>query len=73
MTLNEFKAWLEGFEEAMGGNPPTAEQWASIKAKLAKVEIVRPAAYRDNPIINPEPWPKVRYGSGTEPRAVLAD
>jgi hypothetical protein len=36
MTLNEFKAWLEGFEAGMGGNPPTAEQWAAIKAKLVQ-------------------------------------
>lgn len=53
MTLNEFKAWLEGFEAAMGGNPPSAEQWAAIKAKLAKVEAVKPAAYRD---VLPRGW-----------------
>ncbi|WP_209233559.1 hypothetical protein [Rhizobium sp. 16-449-1b] len=47
MSLSEFKAWLDGFETAMGGNPPTAEQWAAIKAKLAKVEIVKPTVYRD--------------------------
>ncbi len=27
MTLNEFKAWLEGFSDAMG-DTPTPEQWA---------------------------------------------
>lgn len=37
MTLNEFKAWLDGFEEALGGNPPNADQWKTIKGKLAKV------------------------------------
>lgn len=47
MTLPEFKAWLEGFEEAMGGKPPTAEQWVAIKEKLKRVEIVKPVAYRD--------------------------
>lgn len=47
MTLSEFKAWLEGFEEAMGGNPPSADQWKAIKAKLAKVELIKPTAYRD--------------------------
>ncbi|WP_395543286.1 hypothetical protein [Neotabrizicola sp. sgz301269] len=36
MTLNEFKAWLEGFEAAMG-DAPTPEQWKTIKAKLAGV------------------------------------
>lgn len=61
MTLNEFRAWLEGFEAAMNGNPPSAEQWATIKAKLAKVELVRPPAYRDLPV---DPgWPKVRLGA----------
>ncbi len=33
MTIKEFKAWLEGFEEAMGG-APTPEQWAKIRAKI---------------------------------------
>ncbi|MGG7534643.1 hypothetical protein [Rhizobium sp. 12,4] len=53
MTLSEFKAWLEGFEAAMDGNPPSAEQWAAIKAKLAKVEVVKPTAYRD---VLPRGW-----------------
>ena len=51
MTLSEFKAWLEGFETAMGGNPPSADQWAAIKAKLAKV--ADKAAYRD---VLPRGW-----------------
>ena len=37
MTLNEFKAWLDGFSEAMG-EVPTPEQWAKIKQKLGEVE-----------------------------------
>lgn len=41
MTLSEFKAWLEGFEEAMGDNPPSAEQWRTIKEKLKRVEAVK--------------------------------
>mgnify|MGYP006921299578 CR=1 FL=1 len=41
MTLNEFKAWLEGFSDAMG-DTPTPEQWAKIKAKLATVRDDRP-------------------------------
>lgn len=47
MTVSEFKAWLEGFETALGGNPPSAEQWAAIKAKLAKVSDGPKVAYRD--------------------------
>lgn len=53
MTLNEFKAWLEGFEAAMFGMPPTSEQWAAIKAKLAKVEAVKPIAFRED---RPRAW-----------------
>lgn len=33
MTLNEFRAWFDGFSEAIGG-APTPEQWAKIKAKV---------------------------------------
>lgn len=46
MTLAEFKAWLEGFEAAMNG-PPTAEQWATIKAKIGKVTEGPKPIYRD--------------------------
>lgn len=45
MSLNEFKAWLEGFEASFANGVPTAEQWAAVKAKLVKVEIIKvPAA-----------------------------
>jgi hypothetical protein len=37
VKLSEFKAWLEGFTDAMG-DAPTPEQWGKIKAKLALVE-----------------------------------
>ena len=40
MTLAEFKAWLEGFKEAMG-DAPTPEQWQKV---LAKMETVREAS-----------------------------
>lgn len=36
MQLNEFKAWLDGFSEAIG-DAPTPEQWAKVKAKFAEV------------------------------------
>lgn len=36
MTLNEFKAWLEGFEEAIDG-APDEKQWRKIKVKLSSV------------------------------------
>ena len=41
MTLNEFRAWLDGFEAAMA-DAPTAEQWAKIKAKLGTVSMASP-------------------------------
>lgn len=34
MTINEFKAWLDGFSAAIDG-APTPEQWDTIRAKLA--------------------------------------
>ena len=37
MKLDEFKAWLEGFEEAISGSPNKA-QWTKIKARLASVD-----------------------------------
>lgn len=33
MTLNEFKAWFEGFTDGMA-DAPTPEQWAKVKAKV---------------------------------------
>ncbi len=36
MTLAEFKAWLDGFKEAVG-DAPTPEQWQRITEKLATV------------------------------------
>ena len=36
MTLSEFKAWREGFNEAING-APNKEQWEVIKDKLIQV------------------------------------
>lgn len=33
MTVNEFKAWLEGYSENIS-DCPTPEQWKKIKEKL---------------------------------------
>lgn len=38
MTLNEFKAWLEGFSEAFEGAAPNADQWSKIVGKLESVK-----------------------------------
>ena len=37
MKINEFKAWLEGFEEAISGSP-TKAQWTKIKTRLQSVD-----------------------------------
>lgn len=37
MTLNEFKAWFEGFTEDMDG-APSVKQFEKIKAKVAEID-----------------------------------
>lgn len=37
MTPREFKAWFEGFTEALSG-VPTKEQWKRIKARVAEID-----------------------------------
>lgn len=37
MRIDEFKAWFEGFTEAMKGIP-TKDQWTRIKARVAEVD-----------------------------------
>jgi hypothetical protein len=37
MTPREFKAWFEGFTEAMDGQP-TPAQWAKIKERVAQID-----------------------------------
>jgi hypothetical protein len=54
MTLNEFRAWLDGYAASIDG-APTAEQWEAIKAKLVAVEEGAPMS---------APWP----GEGTKRR-----
>lgn len=36
MTLNEFKAWFDGFSEGMDG-PPGENQWERIKARVGEI------------------------------------
>lgn len=61
MTISEFKAWLDGFEAAMGDNPPNADQWATIKAKLAKVSDAPKVAYREE---RPRQWFSTQFADG---------
>ncbi len=37
MTQGEFKAWFEGFSEAIG-EVPTKKQWARIKERAAEID-----------------------------------
>ena len=37
MTLQEFKAWFEGFSENLDG-PPDEKKWDRIKAKIAEID-----------------------------------
>ena len=48
MTLGEFKAWVEGFEESFLV-APSHEQWNKIKEKLAEVQVVDTIPYSPNP------------------------
>lgn len=40
MTLNEFKAWLEGYSEAFKDGMPNADQWAKVQEKLNGVTLI---------------------------------
>lgn len=46
MTLAEFKAWFEGFTEAIEG-APTPSQWARIKEQVSKITLPPPVILND--------------------------
>lgn len=77
MTLNEFKAWMEGFEASFSpkGAGPDAKQWTAIKAKLEKVAapVAAPSITPKNllPGIWPHNQPSARYReTAAAPRTV---
>jgi len=43
--MSEFKAWIDGLQAGLAGNPITPELWEALKAKLATV-IVEESATR---------------------------
>ncbi len=47
MTLQEFKAWFDGFTENIG-EAPTKKQWARIKARVNEID--------GTAITYPYPW-----------------
>lgn len=56
MTPKEFKAWFDGFTEAMEGTP-TVKQWARIKERVAEIDGRETTIeiYRDR-YIRERPW-----------------
>lgn len=52
MTPSEFKAWFEGFTDAMSG-PPTKAQWAKIKERVDMID-----GTPISPVVIREYWPR---------------
>ncbi|WPM80966.1 hypothetical protein R5W60_04505 [Brucella pseudintermedia] len=63
MTLNEFKAWLEGYSEAFTSGAPTAAQWEKIREKLGEVKVTAAnVSLTDRPYpVKPNQWFDQRY------------
>ncbi|KAB2792588.1 hypothetical protein F9K96_05460 [Brucella anthropi] len=63
MTLNEFKAWLEGYSEAFTSGAPTAVQWEKIREKLDEVKVsTASVSISDRPYpMKPHQWFDQRY------------
>lgn len=53
MTVNEFRAWLEGFEESIQASP-NKKQWGRIKQRLDQVDSEEKIIYDYWPY--PRPW-----------------
>jgi hypothetical protein len=54
MTPQEFKAWFDGFTEAMEGMP-TEAQWAKIKLRVGEID-GRSVSY---PVFVDRYWPRI--------------
>ncbi len=72
MTISEFNAWLDGFEEGFGGSP-TKAQWVKIRAKFG--EVVRDERW---PLYTVQPQPLMptlpsRYWHQTTSGAAFSD
>lgn len=65
MTLNEFKAWLGGLEEALGEEwVPNKDQWCRIKGKLETLIETPIIQYSNNAVQSPPVrQPITGYGS----------
>lgn len=51
MTMNEFKAWLEGYSASFRNGRPNEEQWGEIKRRLDGVGL---------PIQAPAQWASIQ-------------
>jgi len=63
MNLDQFKAFLEGFEHAFKHEAPSAEQWQIIKDKLHQVDAhpsqATPRGVLDELVHRPKEWGKI--------------
>jgi hypothetical protein len=68
MTPEQFCYWLQGFSELSGDNPPTPEQWKSIREHIATVfKKVTPPVMPTMPVNDPrrvQPIPSNPWGDG---------
>ncbi len=55
MTIREFRAWLDGFKEAIG-EAPTPEQWAKVLQKVSEVREPLPVLPNTQPNILGPYW-----------------
>ncbi len=62
MQVSEFKAWFDGYTEAMNGTP-TKAQWARIKERVAEID---GKAITERVFID-RYWPHYIYQSSTVP------
>lgn len=53
MTPQEFKAWFDGFTEAMDGHP-TEAQWVKVKQRVSEID-GKPISY---PVYVDRYWPR---------------
>jgi hypothetical protein len=62
LTFNEFKYWLDGFNNAITGGSPTIEQWKLIQEKINEVRVTETITIKEIPISCPITLPVVQPG-----------
>lgn len=55
MTINEFKYWLEGYEESFQNGRPSDLQWRKIKERLNEAMVIKPITRTSNEILVGKP------------------